>query len=359
MPGHGLVYDKLDLLEYRDAVTIVRDRVQDLIDEGQDARAGQGRQSRRSATAASTGRTSGPWTTDMFVEVDLQRARREEGDEEMSRALIVDLRVVAGLIALGLSSRIDAQRGGEPPQPPRAPRAAAPIDLTGYWVSIVTQDWRWRMVTPAKGDYQGIQMTPEASKGCRRLGSGERRSRRRAVQVLRRARADERPGAASHHLAGRQHAEGRDATPARRRVSCTSAQRTKTPRATRPRDLAGRLGGAVADAAPERAAAAQAGRSHRGRAAASPDRRIAASRHQEPPRRVPAEERRSLQRERRADRALGSLQAAERRGVAHDHDAGRRSSVSAQRELIAPVFKKEPNGSKWDPTPCSSTVVSS
>jgi hypothetical protein len=59
---------------------------------------------------------------------------------------------------------LEAQRGGGAPQPPRAPRAAAPIDLTGYWVSIVTQDWRWRMVTPRKGDYQGVQMTPEAAK---------------------------------------------------------------------------------------------------------------------------------------------------------------------------------------------------
>jgi subtilisin family serine protease len=42
-----------------------------------------------------------------------------------------------------------AQRGrGEAP----TPRAAAPIDLTGYWVSLVTDDWRWRMVTPPKGD---------------------------------------------------------------------------------------------------------------------------------------------------------------------------------------------------------------
>lgn len=57
----------------------------------------------------------------------------------------------------------EAQRGGGP-QPPRAPRAAAPIDLTGNWVSIVTQDWRWRMVTPAKGDYLGIPMTLEAKK---------------------------------------------------------------------------------------------------------------------------------------------------------------------------------------------------
>ena len=76
----------------------------------------------------------------------------------MSRVLCV---VVAALIVSGLV-RLEAQRGS--PQPPRAPRVAAPIDLTGYWVSIVTQDWRWRMVTPAKGDYQGIQLTPEARK---------------------------------------------------------------------------------------------------------------------------------------------------------------------------------------------------
>jgi hypothetical protein len=72
--------------------------------------------------------------------------------------------VIAGLIVLGLAGRVDAQRGGGAPGPPRPPRAAAPIDLTGYWVAVVTQDWRLRMVTPAKGDYQGVQMTPEARK---------------------------------------------------------------------------------------------------------------------------------------------------------------------------------------------------
>src|SRR5262245_47509925 len=78
----------------------------------------------------------------------------------MSRAPTF-LAVVAGAILLALAGRVDAQRGGAQAAP-RAPRAAAPIDLTGYWVSIVTQDWRWRMVTPAKGDYLGIPMTPEA-----------------------------------------------------------------------------------------------------------------------------------------------------------------------------------------------------
>ena len=36
--------------------------------------------------------------------------------------------------------------------------------MTGYWVSIVSEDWRYRMVTPTKGDYQGVPMTPEAVK---------------------------------------------------------------------------------------------------------------------------------------------------------------------------------------------------
>jgi hypothetical protein len=44
------------------------------------------------------------------------------------------------------------------------PKAAAPIDLTGYWVSVVTEDWRYRMVTPAPGDYQGVPMTQAALK---------------------------------------------------------------------------------------------------------------------------------------------------------------------------------------------------
>ena len=51
-----------------------------------------------------------------------------------------------------------------PPAPPQAPKAAAPIDLTGYWVSIVSEDWRYRMVTPPKGDYQAVPMTADAVK---------------------------------------------------------------------------------------------------------------------------------------------------------------------------------------------------
>src|SRR4051794_40740820 len=44
------------------------------------------------------------------------------------------------------------------------PKAAAPIDLTGYWVSLITEDWRTRMLTAPKGDYYSIPLNAEARK---------------------------------------------------------------------------------------------------------------------------------------------------------------------------------------------------
>ena len=43
-------------------------------------------------------------------------------------------------------------------------RANAAVDLTGTWVSLVTEDWRWRMRTPPKGDYASLPLTPAATK---------------------------------------------------------------------------------------------------------------------------------------------------------------------------------------------------
>jgi len=54
-------------------------------------------------------------------------------------------------------------RGGPPPTPPTA-QAGAPIDLTGYWVSVVTEDWRYRMVTPKKGDFASVPLNDEGRK---------------------------------------------------------------------------------------------------------------------------------------------------------------------------------------------------
>ena len=48
-----------------------------------------------------------------------------------------------------------------PPAPPRTPRTIAPIDITGYWVPVITEDWRWRMLTPPKGDYASVPINDE------------------------------------------------------------------------------------------------------------------------------------------------------------------------------------------------------
>jgi hypothetical protein len=54
--------------------------------------------------------------------------------------------------------------GAQPPprEPPATARAAAPIDLTGWWVAVITEDWRWRMVTPLRGDFANIPSSPAA-----------------------------------------------------------------------------------------------------------------------------------------------------------------------------------------------------
>jgi len=70
---------------------------------------------------------------------------------------------VASAVLLAAMS-LYAQGPGGAPQTPQTAQAAAPIDLTGYWVSVVTGDWRFRMVTPLKGDYTSMPMNAEASK---------------------------------------------------------------------------------------------------------------------------------------------------------------------------------------------------
>ncbi len=93
----------------------------------------------------------------------------------MTRAL------TAALFALSTTAFIHAQQGQQPPAPagrgqgagrgaagaPAAPvtgRAQAPYDLSGYWVAMVTDDWRYRMLTPPKGNADYLPVNAEARK---------------------------------------------------------------------------------------------------------------------------------------------------------------------------------------------------
>jgi hypothetical protein len=64
------------------------------------------------------------------------------------------------LFAFPISPEIQAQRGA-PAGTPLTGRAMAPIDLTGYWISLITEDWRFRMLTPKKGDNPNIPLNAE------------------------------------------------------------------------------------------------------------------------------------------------------------------------------------------------------
>jgi hypothetical protein len=75
--------------------------------------------------------------------------------------------LIVGLFALATFIDVHAQGGrggGQAQVPPAAPRAAAPIDLTGYWVALVSEDWRWRMGVGLKGDYGYLTLNAEGRK---------------------------------------------------------------------------------------------------------------------------------------------------------------------------------------------------
>src|SRR6266566_3189572 len=76
-------------------------------------------------------------------------------------AILLGLSVAAFMLAPG---RLNAQgRGAPAPTQPTTPQAAAPIDVTGYWVSQIVDEWRFR-VTPQKGDIPYLPINADARK---------------------------------------------------------------------------------------------------------------------------------------------------------------------------------------------------
>jgi hypothetical protein len=72
----------------------------------------------------------------------------------VAATVFVAARHETALLAQGRGGR------GGPAVAPQTAQAAATNDLTGYWVRIVTEDWRWLMAVPAKGNADSIPISP-------------------------------------------------------------------------------------------------------------------------------------------------------------------------------------------------------
>jgi hypothetical protein len=81
------------------------------------------------------------------------------------RRIRVWIVLAATLAVAAFGTGMAAQgRGGAVAGTPQTPRAAAPIDLTGQWVAVISEDWRWRMITPPKGDIVSIPLNLQGQK---------------------------------------------------------------------------------------------------------------------------------------------------------------------------------------------------
>jgi hypothetical protein len=225
-----------------------------------------------------------------------------------------------------------AQRQGGASSP--SARAGAPIDLTGYWVSYVTENWRYRMVTPAKGEYRRIPVSPaavpiinawdpaadqRAGNQCKSFGAG-------AIMTV----------------PGRLHITWQDADTLR--IDTDAGTQTRlfrfTPRAASSAPAATWQGESTARW--ERVAAPDGGGSLR---VVTSNVRPGYLRKNG----VPYSERATI---------------SEHFDIAPLPDGGELLLVTTIVEdpvylnapyVVSPHFKKEPDGSKWDPTPCSSS----
>lgn len=74
--------------------------------------------------------------------------------------------ILAALLAAACLYAQEDEAVAPAPKPaaPKTAREQAPIDLTGYWTAVITQDWRWRMVTPKLGDFPGMPLNAAGKK---------------------------------------------------------------------------------------------------------------------------------------------------------------------------------------------------
>ncbi|HLF09627.1 MAG TPA: hypothetical protein VJA26_00300 [Gammaproteobacteria bacterium] len=85
------------------------------------------------------------------------RSRSSDVRQDLFAPLAITL---AASIAFAGHAQAQGRRAVQPTAQASA-QAGAPIDITGHWVSLITDDWVYRMITPAKGDYSYVPLNAE------------------------------------------------------------------------------------------------------------------------------------------------------------------------------------------------------
>ena len=91
------------------------------------------------------------------------RARFRRGTTYRARQTCLALctLLASAFLTSGHTAAAQATGAGGPRPPAPTPKAGALLDLSGYWVSIIDDEWRWRMMTPANGDLAFLPLNPE------------------------------------------------------------------------------------------------------------------------------------------------------------------------------------------------------
>ena len=131
-------------------------------------------------------------------------------------------------------------RGGAPAGPPQTARQAAPIDLTGYWVSQIVDEWRFR-VTPQKGDIVYLPLNAQARQIANAWDPDKDQADGNACKAYGAVGVMQRPGRLHITWDGDQ-ALKIETTPARRRAHCGSGPRPRRPARPHGRDTRRRCG---------------------------------------------------------------------------------------------------------------------
>jgi len=254
------------------------------------------------------------------------------------RSLAAIAGVVLVLFAVGGAS---AQRQGSASS--SSARDLAPIDLTGYWVSYVTENWRYRMVTPAKGEYRRIPASPAA---LPIINAWDPVADQRAGNQCKSYGA-----AAIMSVPGRLHITWQDADTLR--IDTDAGTQTRLLRFT------------------DRASSSASRPAWQGDSNARWERVAAAGSTAQDPAYAAGGSLRVVTSNLRAGYLRKNGVPYSERATVTEHfdiaplpDGGTLLLVNTIVDdpvylnapyVVSPHFKKEPDGSKWDPTPCSST----